>query len=63
MSKLRDECVRTGQDYYQVSSDIYDSLAGGGNYYSCYEEIKQTLQDYAVFNENISIQTLPLYFL
>ena len=63
MSKMREECVRRSQNYYQVPEDIYNSLAIGDGLFSCYERIKQTIQEYACFNENISIQTLPLYFL
>lgn len=63
MAKLREQCEQRNQAWYQVSEDIYDNLIGGGTLYSCYEQIKQTLQEYVGYNQNISIQTLPVYFL
>lgn len=63
MSKLRQECQDRGQDYYQVPQEIYNGFIIGGNFNSCYEEIKQTLQQYVNYNEQISLQVLPMYFL
>ena len=35
----------------------------GGVFYSAYEEIRQTLHEFTNFNNTITLQTVPLYFL
>ena len=63
MQELRNECIARGQAYYQLPAYIYDNLIVGGNQYSCYQSIRQTLHEYLGNNESISLQILPLYFL
>ena len=63
MEKLRQECRARGQDWYQVSDDIYSRLAIGGTMNSGYQVIRQVLHQNTSYNETISIQTLPLYHL
>lgn len=59
----RDQAEKRGQRYSQVPSSIYNNLKIGGSYYSAYEEIRQTLHEFTNYNESISLQTIPLYFL
>ena len=47
----------------QVDMAIINSTSLGGLYNSCYEHIKQVLQDYIDYNESISITCLPIYHL
>lgn len=61
--KIRIECDQKHQAYYQVPSVIYDSLEVGGNLNSAYQVIRQLLHEYTSYNESISLQTLPIYFL
>ena len=56
-------CNYRGQKYYQISENIYNALTIGGESRSAYEQIRQLLHQYTDFNETISLQTLPLYFL
>jgi len=63
MRKIRDECDRKGFDYCQVEDDIYNYLIPGLRLNSGYEEVRQSLYQYINYSENISIQTLPIYFL
>lgn len=63
MEKLRKECDNRGQPYYQFDSQLYDAIDIGGVRYSAYEEIRQVLHEYTKYNENISLQTLPIYHL
>ena len=63
VQERREEAEARNQRYSQVSSDIYNNLDIGGVYYSAYEEIRQTLHEFTNYNESISIQTVPLYFL
>lgn len=59
--KKREECNRRNQAYIQVDSNIFSSLAIGGNYNSCYWEIKNLLYSRTGYNESIQIQALPIY--
>lgn len=63
VQERREEAEARNQKYSQVSSDIYNNLDIGGVHYSAYEEIRQTLHEFTNYNESISIQTVPLYFL
>lgn len=63
MQKLRKECIARGQSYYQFDPQLYDAIDIGGTRYSAYEEIRQVLHQYTKYNENISLQTLPIYHL
>ena len=60
---LREECQARGQDYYQVSDSIYANLSIGGSFNSAYQIIRQLIHQYTSYNNNISIQTLPIFFL
>ena len=58
-----DQATARGQRFSQIPESIYDNLKIGGSYYSAYEEIRQTLHEFTNYNESISLQTIPLYFL
>ena len=58
-----DEAANRGQLFTQVPANIYDNLQIGGVYNSAYQDIRQTLHEFTSYNETISLQTLPLYFL
>ena len=47
----------------QVDPAIINSTAVGGTFNSCYEHVKQCIQDYLSYNESISMTCLPLYHL
>lgn len=61
--KLRNECFARGQDFTQVETSIYNLLAAGGNMNSAYQKIRQLLHEYTSYNESITIQSLPIYYL
>lgn len=60
---LRQECETTGQQYIQVSSQIYDLITLGGTHNSAYNAIKDLLYQYTQYNESITIQCLPLFYI
>ena len=60
---LISECEAKGQAYNLISSSIYAKLAPGGTHNSAYNEIRNLLYQYTSFNETISVQMIPLYFL
>lgn len=47
----------------QVDPSIYNALATGGTYNSCYEHIRQILSDYTNYNNSITISCLPIFHL
>lgn len=59
----RNDALDRGQRFCQISSAIYNQLDIGGVYYSAYEEIRQTLHQFTNYNNTVTIQTVPLYFL
>ena len=59
----REQAKDRGQIFSQVSPIVYNNLQIGGVYYSAYEEIRQTLHEFTNYNESITLQTIPLYFL
>ena len=60
---LQKECADKGQDWVAVSSSIYNNLAMGGSANSAFNMIQDLLYQYTSYNESISVQSLPAYFL
>ena len=60
---LQRECEARKQEYAQVKSDVYSMLVNGGTLKSAYEEIRKELYQYTNYNEQISLTTLPIYYL
>ena len=58
-----DEADNRNQPWINVSSDIWAGLAQGGSYNSAFNMIQDLLYQYTGYNESISLQTLPMYFL
>ena len=59
----RDECIARGQDFIQVNSTIFSSLTTGGKSNSAFNKIRELLYQYTTYNETISLQTIPIYYL
>ena len=59
----RAECEEKGQFYVQVESSIFEMLTGGGNHNSAYNAIRQSLHEFTSYNESITIQAIPVYYL
>ena len=60
---MQRECEARKQEYAQVRSEIYAMLLNGGALRSAYDEIKKELYQYTNYNEQISLTTLPIYYL
>jgi len=60
---LQRECEARKQEYAQVRPEIYSLLLTGGFLRSAYEEIRKELYQYTNYNEQISLTTLPIYYL
>ena len=62
-SEIRQECENRKQEYVQVKSQLYSLLLNGGVLKSAYEEMRKELYQYTNYNEQISLTTLPIYYL
>ena len=62
-AEKRQECENKGQKYIQVDSSIFNMITGGGRMNSAYEKIRSMLNQYTSYNENINLQSLPIYHL
>ena len=60
---LINECGNKGQSFITLNSDLYTSLIQGGTYNSAFNLIQDLLYQHTGYNESITLQTLPLYFL
>ena len=63
VTEQREEAQRKGQDYIQVTGTIYNLLATGGTQNSAFERVKELIYQYTSYNENITLQCLPIYYL
>ena len=63
VDELEEECRLRKQEYALVRSQIYSMLLTGGSLRSAYEEVRKELYQYTNYNEQISLTTLPIYYL
>ena len=56
-------CQSRNQNYCLINSNIYAMLAAGGTLKSAYGQIKAELYQYINYNEQITLTTLPVYYL
>ena len=57
------EAQDRGQNFTQVNPNIYSMLASGGNKYAAYDAVRDLLYQYTSYNESISLQCIPIYYL
>lgn len=57
------EAQARGQNFTQVDPNIYSMLSGGGSKYAAYDAIRDLLYQYTSYNESISLQCIPIYYL
>jgi hypothetical protein len=63
IAELRKECENKGQDYIQLSQNLFSLIANGGTFNSAYEAVKQLLYQYTSYNESITINAIPIFYL
>lgn len=63
VTEQREEAQRKGQDYIQVTGAIYNLLATGGTQNSAFERVKELIYQYTSYNESITLQCMPIYYL
>ena len=59
----RKEAQDRNLKFCQVDSTLYSQLTTGGTHNSAYEVVKDLLYQYTSYNENITIQSLPMFHL
>lgn len=62
-TQRREECEKRNQRYIQVESDIYKQLAIGGMSNSAYNKVRELLYQNTSYNESITLQSIPVYYL
>lgn len=60
---LREECEQRGQDYIQMDSNLFSMINGGGKFNSAYNMVRELLWQFTSYNESITINALPIYYL
>ena len=61
--QLQRECQNQFIEYIQVDSETFSKFATGGYMNSAYEQIKNEIYQYTNYNEQISLTTIPIYYL
>lgn len=61
--KLREECENKGQDYIQMSENLFSMVAVGGTFNSAYHMVRELLYQYSSYNESISVEAIPIFYL
>ena len=62
-TKLVKKCEAAGQPYSNVNSVVYSKVAIGTAGYTAQETARDLLYQYTGYNESISIQSVPIYYL
>lgn len=52
-----------GYDIVQISEEIFNKMVVGGNNNSAYDKIKELLIQHTHYNEAITLNTIPIYYL
>jgi hypothetical protein len=63
LKEEREECLTKQQNFVQVPSAIYSNLTGGGSSNSAFDAIRDLLYQNTSYNESITLQCLPIYYL
>ena len=63
VEEIRKECQQRGQEWSQINDNVYSMLEIGGGFRSAFDQIKRQLFQYTNYNEQISLTTLPIYYL
>lgn len=63
ISQQRNRCEERKQEYSQVEQNIYSMLMIGGALKPAVDQIRRQLYQYTNYNEQVSINVLPIYYL
>ena len=62
-ARIIERCEQEGQPYANIDNKIYANLAIGTIGYTAQEVARDLLYQYTNYNENITIQSVPIYYL
>ena len=62
-SKIIERCELEGQSFSNVAPDVYKYIAIGTTGYAAQETARELLYQYTNYNESITIQSIPIYYL
>ena len=60
---IQEDCNNKGQAWTQVNTSIYGNLTVGSNNNSAYNEVRNQLYQCSSYNESITVQAMPIYYL
>ena len=60
---LQQQCKKANIDYIQISSQVYSNFVTCGYYNSAYEQLKNEIYQYTNYNEQVSLNTVSIYYL
>ena len=63
LENLKTECDAKGQQWVILNASTYSSLVTGINYKSAYDEVRNQLYQCTSYNESITVQSLPIFYL
>lgn len=63
LEELKAECDAKGQQWVILNASTYSGLTTGIGYKSAYDEIKNQLYQCTSYNESITVQALPIFYL
>lgn len=63
LAEEKAECDAKNQNYIQVPTEIYSLITLGGTFNSAYNVIRDLLYQYTNYNEAVTIQAIPIYYL
>ena len=61
--KLQEECIDKGEEWTQVTGDVYYALATGGWRNAAFDQIKYELYLHTNYQKTLSLTALPAYYL
>ena len=61
--ELENRCIAEGQPKANISNAVYKNISLGTTGYSAQDSARELLHQYTDYNEQISIQSIPMYFL
>ena len=63
IEELRKECELKGEDFVQMDAAMFKMVAGGGNFNSAYNLVRELLYQSTSYNECISVTSIPVYYI
>ena len=63
ITQMQEECNSKGQQWVLLPESIYNTLITGARYKGAYNEIRNQLYETTSYNESITVQSIPIFYL